>query len=176
MNVVNGHSLLGRSPIVDMLDKKHTCEKTGVSYGLVEAGYDIRIKQAVHFKPPLYHFSGTQVRPGLAHVEGFDPKYGNFALASAIEEFTMPTDLVGIVHDKSTWARKGLSVLNTVIEPGWNGHLTLELIFNGDEELIIPAGTGIAQVIFHQIAHQRSYQGTYQHQEDRPVRSLVDQN
>jgi dCTP deaminase len=71
-------------------------------------------------------------------------------LASAIEEFDMPNNLIGIVHDKSTWARRGLSVFNTVIESGWKGFLTLELVYHGDEELIIPAGAGIAQVMFHQ--------------------------
>ena len=81
----------------------------------------------------------------------------------------MPTTLVGIVHDKSTWARRGLSVFNTVIEPGWKGFLTLELVFNGDKPLDIPAGAGIAQVIFHQTMDRASYDGKYQGQENRPV-------
>ena len=34
---------------------------------------------------------------------------------------------MGIVHDKSTWARRGLVVQNTVIEPGWHGYLTIEV-------------------------------------------------
>ena len=42
---------------------------------------------------------------------------------SSIEFFNMPKYLVGIVHDKSSLARQGLSVFNTVIEPGWKGYL-----------------------------------------------------
>lgn len=84
----------------------------------------------------------------------------------------MPSNLVGVVHDKSTWARRGLSVLNTVIEPGWKGFLTLELVHHGRESLHIPAGAGIAQVIFHQTAERAEYKGKYQNQEDRPVDSI----
>ena len=52
---------------------------------------------------------------------------GQFLLAATVERFQMPNDLMGIVHDKSTWARRGLVVQNTVIEPGWHGYLTIEV-------------------------------------------------
>ncbi len=81
----------------------------------------------------------------------------------------MPPYLVGIVHDKSTWARRGLSVFNTVIEPGWRGFLTLELVYHGGDRLHIPAGAGIAQVIFHDLASPAAYDGKYQDQADQPV-------
>jgi dCTP deaminase len=98
---------------------------------------------------------------------------GNFTLASAIEEFQMPHNLVGIVHDKSTWARHGLSVYNTVIENGWCGFLTLELVYHGRYSLHIPAGAGIAQVIFHETSRFASYDGKYQNQPDRPVEAIA---
>lgn len=112
-----------------------------------EAGYDIRIKQ-----------------------ELFLSENARFSLASAIERFQMPRGVVGIVHDKSTWARRGLSVFNTVIEPGWKGFLTLELVYHGHGTLHIPAGAGIAQVVFHAaMDHESSYDGKYQNQADMPV-------
>jgi dCTP deaminase len=106
-----------------------------------------------------------------------DDKYqdGNFTLASAIEEFQMPERLVGIVHDKSTWARQGLSVLNTVIENGWCGFLTLELVYHGREGLHIPAGAGIAQVVFHETSRFASYDGKYQNQADMPVSARMEE-
>jgi dCTP deaminase len=97
-----------------------------------------------------------------------------FTLASAIEEFQMPDDLVGIVHDKSTWARKGLSVFNTVVEPSWKGYLTLELVYHGWGVLRIPAGAGIAQVLFHQITERATYRGKYQNQPARPVSAIME--
>ena len=159
--IINGSSLLKASPIRNMLTDKHKAH--GVSYGLSEAGYDIRIKQEIRFHRTDRNQRRIYVDDRNAYTEGV------FTLASSIEEFTMPNNLVGIVHDKSTWARLKLSVFNTVIEPGWCGHLTLELVYHGDGELIIPAGAGIAQVIFHETSNVAAYSGKYQNQEDKPV-------
>ena len=157
--VINDVDLVRLSPIVGMVHRKMVAE--GTSYGLSEAGYDIRIKQQVKFRPRDGHISAV--------VDGMCVPDTRFILASAIEEFDMPTNLVGIVHDKSTWARRGLSVFNTVIEPGWKGFLTLELVYHGDTPLVIPAGAGIAQVLFHELKLERAYKGKYQNQEDKPV-------
>lgn len=158
--VINGSKLLSVAPIKDMLEFKERLH--GVSHGLAEVGYDIRIKQAVSFYP-------------LADSVMIDGELlqGRFTLASAIEEFDMPSDLVGVVHDKSTWARRALSVFNTVIEPGWKGFLTLELVYHGASVLHIPAGAGIAQVLFHTVYEPAAYEGKYQDQEDRPVAAIA---
>ena len=162
--ILNGLSLFEAAPIRDMVPDKR--REHGVSYGLAEAGYDIRVKQRVTFRALGY--SAPQV-----WVDGVSSP-GRFALASSIDEFQMPPYLVGVVHDKSTWARKGLSVRNTVIEPGWRGWLTLELVYDGNGQLEIPAGAGIAQVLFHEVASPAHYEGKYQGQEDRPVEARHD--
>ena len=164
MPVINGKTLLAKAPIREMIP--HKLKAHGTSYGLGEAGFDIRIKQEIIFKPSMTIGPTIEVNGQLEH--------GRFCLASAIEEFDMPADLVGVVHDKSTWARQGLSVFNTVIEPGWKGFLTLELVFHGNKDVVIPAGAGIAQVIFTSLAHDASYEGKYQHQADMPVPSVFD--
>jgi dCTP deaminase len=132
-----------------MLDSKQ--REHGVSYGLSEAGYDVRIKQEVRLSPE-----------------------NRFSLASTVERFTMPSHLVGVVHDKSTWARQGLSVFNTVIEPDWEGYLTLELVYHGNDMLMIPAGAGIAQILFYALLEDASYgDGKYQNQPDQPVEAKM---
>lgn len=146
--IINGECLLVDQPVSPMFVSKH--KKHGVSYGLSEAGYDIRIKQEVWLHP-----------------------LRRFRLASTAERFHMPNNLVAVVHDKSTWARRGLSVFNTVIEPGWEGYLTLELVYHGWGLLKIPAGAGIAQVLFHHIAEPAAYRGKYQNQPDRPVAAIT---
>lgn len=158
--VINGTDLLEIAPIKNMLAVKH--REHGVSYGMSEAGYDIRIKQRIVFGNDFLQ----NVRSILRDEEQL---HGRFVIASAIEEFNMPNNLTGIVHDKSTWARRGVSVFNTVIEPGWKGFLTLELVYHGDGHLVIPAGAGIAQVVFHQTSCHKAYTGKYQNQEDEPV-------
>ena len=162
MPVINGKTLLAKAPIREMIP--HKLKAHGTSYGIVEAGYDIRIKQTVTFKPnEFFTLVMNCCVDGEVHVNT------RFALASSKEEFQMPEHLMGIVHDKSTWARRGLSVFNTVIEPGWKGFLTLELVYHGNEELIIPADAGIAQVVFHSLSDHVAYAGKYQNQEDMPV-------
>ena len=160
--IVNGSFLLEAAPIVGMVACKLT-GSGGTSFGLSEAGYDIRIKQDIKF---MHTYGGMAVK-----IDGVitERKLGRFTLASAMEEFAMPDNLTGIVHDKSTWARRGLSVFNTVIEPGWKGYLTLELVYHGEGDLVIPAGAGIAQVIFHENKAKAAYSGKYQNQEDKPV-------
>ena len=145
--ICNRKALVGKQPLDPMLYAK--CKAHGVSHGLSEAGYDIRIKQSMVLHP-----------------------LRRFRLASTVERFNMPNDLLGIVHDKSTWARCGLSVFNTVIEPGWHGWLTLELVYHGMGILRIPAGAGIAQVIFHEVMEPFAYDGKYQGQADRPVSAI----
>ena len=147
--ICNGQSLLRAAPLSPMLATKERAH--GVSHGLSEAGYDLRIKQAVTLTPE-----------------------NRFTLVSTVERFQMPPDLIGIVHDKSTWARQGLSVFNTVIESGWEGWLTLELVYHGNGTLHIPAGAGIAQVIFHRIEEPASYSGKYQGQADQPVAAIME--
>ena len=142
--VINGIDLVKIEPLTPFYSNKMV--ENGVSYGLSEAGYDIRIRQAVALNPTK-----------------------KFVLASTVEYFTMPENIVAVVHDKSTWARQGLSVFNTVIEPGWRGYLTLELVYHGNDDLFIPAGSGIAQVLFHQLSGNASYGGKYQNQPDCPV-------
>ena len=162
MPVINGKTLLAKAPIREMIP--HKLKAHGTSYGLGEAGYDIRIKQSITFIPGMSMAPAIKVDEQLVH--------GRFTLASAIEEFDMPADLVGVVHDKSTWARQGLSVFNTVIEPGFKGGLTLELVFHGNKELVIPAGSGIAQVIFTTLAHDACYEGKYNGQSTDPTPAI----
>jgi dCTP deaminase len=161
--IINRRSLLMVWPIKDMVHDKR--REHGVSWGMSEAGYDIRIKQEIIFRPE------NAVQKAGLWVDG-SFALGRFALASSIEEFQMPVDMVGVVHDKSTWARRGLSVFNTVIESGWNGFLTLELVYHGQQKLTIPAGAGIAQVVFHKTSDNASYDGKYQGQPDRPVEAI----
>lgn len=161
--VVNGNSLYRSSQLLDVPDRK--ISEHGVSYGLGEAGYDIRIKQDITF----YRLFG--LIPMVKVVDGnqVSRHLGKFTLASAIEKFNMSPSCVAIVHDKSTWARRALSVFNTVIEPGWKGYLTLELVYHGRKKLHIPAGSGIAQVLFHLVQEPANYNGKYQNQENQPV-------
>ena len=168
--IINGRDLIAAAPIKDMVPEKVVAH--GMTYGCSEAGYDIRIKQEIRFYPvnPDAEFKKFRVM-SFTNDSFTNDDEGRFIIASAIEEFQMPTNLLGRVCDKSSWARKGLSVFNTVIEPGWNGFLTLELVYHGNTELIIPAGAPIAQVIFEEVKNPAQYNGKYQGQTSEPTPS-----
>lgn len=161
--IVNGLSLLAAQPLEPMAQEKTRFE--GTSYGLSEAGYDLRIKQDITFIKDAF---GDRVI--VKDPNGMeDTFFGSFCLASTVEKFNMPNYLVAEVKDKSTWARCGLSVFNTVVEPGWSGWLTLELVYHGQNTLRIPAGSGIAQALFSQVTNPATYgNGKYQNAGDFP--------
>ena len=125
------------------------CERTahnGMTFGLGPAGYDVRIAESV------------------------TAAAGQFVLASTVERFDMPNDVLGQVCDKSTWARRGLAAQNTIIEPGWRGFLTLELTNHSTEAIAIRAGDPIAQIIFFRLEAPTKlpYRGKYQDQAAGP--------
>lgn len=124
----------------------------GMTYGLGPCGYDVRIAERVVLSPET-----------------------PFVLASTLEHFDMPVDVMARVADKSSWARKGIACQNTVIEPGWRGFLTLELsIHVPDTEVTIEAGSPIAQIIFELLDKPTAipYEGKYQDQRAGPVPAI----
>lgn len=124
----------------------------GMTFGLGPAGYDVRCAEAVDLPP------------------------GGFDLASTVERFILPHDVIAFVCDKSSWARRGLSAFNTVLEPGWEGYLTLELVNNGRRGLFVPAGAPIVQIVFQRLdwATTLPYDGKYQDQPPGPVPAIVE--
>lgn len=145
MTVLSAQTLRYLKPVSPFVERT-LHEPTGTTFGLSACGYDVRLDQHVEICP------------------------GEFVLASTVEHFTMPGDVVAIVHDKSTWARRGLAVQNTVIEPGWCGYLTLELTNHSRDTLVLPEGSPVAQILFHALDRETDspYSGKYQNQERGP--------
>lgn len=138
----------------------------GMSFGLTAAGYDIRLGRP----------SSTYNEAKSIYVppEGIYIPPGKFNLGHSLEFIKIPEDCQAIVHDKSSLARRGLSLFNTVLEPGWKGHITLELANQGIHHIFIPFGCPIAQLVFHQLDSrtQFPYSGKYQNQPNYPIPSL----
>lgn len=143
--VITGSEILARSIFSPAAPRTYHAE-TGMTFGAGPAGYDIRIKQALDLYP------------------------GQFALASSLEHFTVPGDLVGFVHDKSSLARLGLFLGMGVVESGWRGHLTIEIKNQGYRPIHLLAGQPIAQIVLHLVANPtEGYNGRYQDQADEPT-------
>ena len=124
-----------------------------VSYGLSSYGYDARVSN--EFKIFTNVNSGV-VDPKVFKKESFVTKKGkeciippnSFALARTIEYFKIPRNVLTICLGKSTYARCGIIVNVTPLEPEWEGHVTLEFSNTTTLPAKIYAGEGVAQMIF----------------------------
>lgn len=73
---------------------------------------------------------------------------GSFVLGRSLEYFRMPRDVLAVCFGKSTYARCGLVVNVTPLEPEWEGTLTVALVNGSPMPLKVHAGEGIAQLVF----------------------------
>ncbi len=128
----------------------------GKTFGLGSAGYDVRVV--------LDYGDRRYLQPG------------GFMLAATAEHFNMPDGIIGFVHDKSSWARIGLAVQNTVIEPGWRGYLTLELTNHSGLPISIWQHDPIAQIVFNKLDEPtyQPYEGKYQDQKSGPQPAIME--
>ena len=77
-----------------------------------------------------------------------------FILASTLETISVPSDLCGFVVGKSSVARKGMQIESAgLVDPGFKGQLTLEVINFSREPFILTVGMRIAQIFFGQLDH-----------------------
>ena len=137
--------------IAPFVDKQK--RKGKISFGLSSYGYDARVSN--EFKIFTNVNSGI-VDPKVFKKESFVTKKGkesiippnSFALASTIEYFKIPDNVLVICLGKSTYARCGIIVNVTPLEPGWEGHVTLEFSNTTPLPAKIYANEGVAQMIF----------------------------
>ena len=124
-----------------------------ISYGLSSYGYDVRV--AEEFK--IF----TNVNSEVVDPKNFKPSSfvtkkvseciippNSFVLARTIEYFKIPKDVLVICLGKSTYARCGIIVNVTPLEPGWEGHVTLEFSNTTPLPAKVYANEGVAQFIF----------------------------
>ena len=145
-----------------------------VSYGTSSYGYDVRC--APEFK--IF----TNINSTIVDPKNFDPKNfvdfdgevciippNSFALARTVEYFRIPRNVMVVCLGKSTYARCGIIVNVTPLEPEWEGHVTLEFSNTTPLPARIYANEGVAQMLFFESdeACETSYRdrgGKYQGQ------------
>jgi dCTP deaminase len=124
-----------------------------ISYGTSSYGYDVRC--ANEFK--IF----TNINSVIVDPKNFDPNSfvdvqsnvciippNSFALARTVEYFRIPRDVLVICLGKSTYARCGIIVNVTPLEPEWSGHVTLEFSNTTPLPAKIYANEGVAQMLF----------------------------
>jgi dCTP deaminase len=129
--------------------------KGKISYGLSSFGYDIRVGR--EFK--IF----TNTLSSIVDPKNFDPRSfvdfegdvavippNSFALARSVEYMKIPRDVLCVCVGKSTYARCGIITNVTPLEPGWEGHITLEISNTTTLPAKIYANEGLVQVLFFQ--------------------------
>jgi dCTP deaminase len=124
-----------------------------ISYGVSSYGYDVRC--AAEFKV------FTNINSATVDPKNFDEKSfvdvtsdvciippNSFALARTVEYFRIPRNVLTICLGKSTYARCGIIVNVTPLEPEWEGHVTLEFSNTTTLPAKIYANEGVAQMLF----------------------------
>ena len=132
-------------------------QKSGnnISYGLSSFGYDARVSNEFKIFTDV---DSAVVDPKNFKTNSFVSRTGteciippnSFALASTVEYFRIPKNILVICLGKSTYARCGIIVNVTPLEPGWEGHVTLEFSNTTPLPAKIYANEGAAQFIFLQ--------------------------
>ncbi|MFG0274080.1 MAG: dCTP deaminase [Phycisphaerales bacterium] len=133
-----------------------------VSYGLSSYGYDVRVGTRFKIFTPTPRTGGVSIvdpkkftddlfvdidtaQTGADHVV-IPPN--SFALCETVETFTIPRDVLVICVGKSTYARCGLIVNVTPLEPEWRGVVTLEISNTTPLPAKVYANEGVAQLVF----------------------------
>ena len=124
-----------------------------ISYGLASYGYDVRCSNELKVF--------TNVHSAIVDPKSFDEKSfvdiesdicvippNSFALARTVEYFKIPRNVLTVCLGKSTYARCGIIVNVTPLEPEWEGHVTLEFSNTTNLPAKIYAGEGVAQMLF----------------------------
>lgn len=149
-----GHS----DPYLTGRDGCIRCGKDGepgpvISYGCSSYGYDLRVARTFQVFTPT---DCVVVDPKNFNKRAFVERTGDhvlippnsFALGYSVERFQIPRNVIGIVVGKSTYARCGIIVHCTPMEPSWRGHLTIEISNTTPLPAKVYAGEGLCQCLF----------------------------
>ncbi len=142
---------LKKAMIEPFIDKQ--CNKGTISYGLSSYGYDARV--ADEFKI-FTNVDSAVVDPKDFSSQGFVERKtdtcvippNSFVLARTVEYFRIPRDVMVICLGKSTYARCGIIVNVTPLEPEWEGHVTLEFSNTTPLPAKVYANEGACQFLF----------------------------
>ena len=139
-----------------------------VGYGpgsIQGAGVDLRIGRL--FSPASGASMGLEGRvlPEMREVKGatYDLAPGSYSLCLTMERVHMPQDLVAFIYPRSTLFRCGVGLRTAVVDPGYEGPLTLGMKNEGAHLFTLEKGARIAQIVFAEILEgATNYEGRYQ--------------
>ena len=130
-------------------------KKGNISYGLSSYGYDTRISE--DFLIPKFRDKNV-IDPKNIDLNDFEKintdecviAPNSFILGTTVEYFKIPRDVLCLCVGKSTYARCGVTVNITPLEPEWEGNITIQIQNTSPFPVKVYANEGIAQILFFQ--------------------------
>jgi len=156
--------------------------KGKISFGASSYGYDFRLSD--EYKIP--EFTGTmKLDPKAIEMIRFRDFKGpncwippnSYVLGRSLEYFRIPRDVMVICQGKSTYARSGILLNVTPLEPEWDGFITLALVNTAPVAVKVYSREGIGQIVFFRSAEECSVsyadrKGKYQSQQQIRLSSV----
>jgi dCTP deaminase len=129
------------------------------------AGYDLRLGVLYRIMSESHLGPNTRKTPQVSKIESqiYTLKPGEYVLVETIERVRMPCNLAARVLNRSTIFRCGCTLVNALVDPGYNGTLTFGLKNLSDRDFTIEVGSRIAQIVFEEVdGATKGYDGRYQ--------------
>jgi len=135
-----------------------------------ENGLDLRIGGEY----AIYAYEGAVVKP--CELDDARPLFRvvkadevvipprNFVLLTTEEYVKMPEDVAGLANLRSTLARYGLSIPPTVVDVGFEGNITIEVVNNSPNTIVLKRGMRFLHLVLIKAEGRAAYRGTYQGQ------------
>lgn len=159
--------------------------KPGLSFGCGSMGYDIRLSSEILEEINAFdsfenigEINCKTIKEKFERLNYFNDSSGEYflmrpnstCLGISVEEFNIPDNVMGVCYGKSTYARSGIGVNVTPLEPGWRGRLVIEIINHTGSFNRVYANEGIAQILFFKSdkmpsKNYRTKNGKYQNQQ-----------
>jgi deoxycytidine triphosphate deaminase len=155
---------LGRAELIRRIEEEKLLENLNPS-NVQGAGVDLEIERLYEIASGASLGRNDRALPELRELGG-DPfilKPGRYYLCTTREKVNMPRDLVAFILPRSTLFRCGVSLRTAVVDPGYEGVLTIGIKNETEHEFTLEKGSRICQIVFSRVYGEAAgYEGKYQ--------------
>jgi len=157
--------ILAQDKIIELVNESKLIEKFSVDC-LCGAGYDLRLGKAYKLKSPGFVGRDSKKNPDISDVD-FDMKLtvkpGEYMLIESVEPVNIPGNIIARILPRSSIFRMGGYVFTAVVDPGYQGRLTMGFKNLSDFDIEIERYARVAQIVFEVVEGSAvSYSGQYQ--------------
>jgi len=156
--------ILSGKKILELVKKENLIENFSPEC-LSSAGYDLRAERIYKLKSSGFIGNETQINSKVEEVVFWEyvVKPGEYILIETMEKVNMPENLAARILPRSSIFRLGCSLITALVDPGFEGTLTMGLKNLSLREFKFQKGAKIAQIIFEEISGEvKLYDGRYQ--------------